>query len=127
MRKYPDLRPVIKNIPDTKHFLYGYEKDITMTENNLAMYIQIIDQSNIKLYDMVEKMGGKLIARKVDCAIVHYSYGNVPNFKEESGWGSSRKCSIPKFTHTQEIISKNYELNIKDWKDHNINDSDNWE
>jgi len=35
-----------------------------MTENNLGMYIQIIDQSNIKLYNMVKEMGGTLIARK---------------------------------------------------------------
>ena len=39
---------------------------------HLRMYIQIIDQSNIKLYDMVKEMGGTLIARKVDCAVVHY-------------------------------------------------------
>ena len=44
---------------------------MALTGNNLGMYIQIIDQSNIKLYAMVKAMGGTLIARNVDCAIVH--------------------------------------------------------
>ena len=33
---------------------------MVLTENNLGMYIQIIDQSNIKLYDMVKEMGATL-------------------------------------------------------------------
>ena len=75
LREYPDMRPVITRIPDTNHYLYGAEKELSMTENNLGMYVQLLDQSNIKLYDMVKNMGGTLIARKVDCAVVHYDKG----------------------------------------------------
>ena len=71
IRKYPDFRRVINNVPNTNHYLYGAEKDMVLTGNNLGMYIQIIDQSNIKLYAMVKAMGGTLIARNIDCAIVH--------------------------------------------------------
>jgi len=71
IRKYPNFRPVIDNISNTNHYLHGAEKDMVLTENNLGMYIQIIDQSNIKLYAMVKAMVGTLIARNVDCAIVH--------------------------------------------------------
>ena len=46
------------------------------------MYIQILDQSNIKLYDMVKNMGGNLIARKVDYAVIHYPNGNAPDDDE---------------------------------------------
>jgi len=34
LRKYPDMKPIINNIPDTEHYLYGAEKEIVMTENN---------------------------------------------------------------------------------------------
>jgi len=58
------MQLIVNKIPDREHYLYGAEKEIVMTENNLGMYIQIIDQSNIKLYNMVKEMGGTLIARK---------------------------------------------------------------
>ena len=74
---------------NTNHYSYGAEKEMTMTENNLGMYIQLIDQSNIKLYDMVKKMAGNLIARKVDCAVVHYDK-SVPTFEDSDVWGGSR-------------------------------------
>ena len=97
LREYPDMTPIINAIPNTNHYLYGAEKEMTMTENNLGMYIQLIDQSNIKLYDMVKKMGGTLIARKVDCAVVHYDK-SVPIFEDSDVWGGSRNCSIPEIT-----------------------------
>lgn len=125
IREYPDLRPVIKEIPNTKYFLYGAEKELDMTENNLGMYVQLLDQSNIKLYDMVKKMGGKLIARKVDCAVVHYDK-EIPSFEDSDVWGGSRKCSVPTIKHVQEFKDKDYRLYTK-WSDHNISDSDDWE
>ncbi len=132
IRKYPDMKPIINNIPNTDHYLYGAEKDMILTENNLGMYIQIIDQSNIKLYDMVKEMGGTLIARKVDCAIVHYDdidiiIGNRPILENSTEWGKNRNCIVPQIKNLQEIYSKDYDLNIKDWKDYNIQDSDDWE
>ena len=128
IRKYPDMQPVIKNIPDTDHYLYGAEKDMVMTENNLGMYIQIIDQSNIKVYDMVKEMGGTLIARKVDCAIVHYDNMDIrPVLEESTEWGKNRSCAIPRIKYSQEIFYKTYDLKVKDWKDYNIQDSDDWE
>ena len=90
------------------------------------MYIQLIDQSNIKLYDMVKKMGGTLLARKVDCVVVHYDK-DVPTFEESDVWGGSRQCSIPKFTNTQKFENKNYKIKDIEWVDYNINDSDDWE
>ena len=77
LRQYPDFKPFVKNIPDTDYYLYGAEKNLEMTENNLGMYIQLLDQSNIKLYDMIKKMGGILLGRKVDCAVVYlYELGH---------------------------------------------------
>jgi len=132
VRKYPDMKPIINNIPDTEHYLYGAEKDMVQTENNLGMYIQIIDQSNIKLYDMIKDMSGTLIARKEDCAMVHYDdveiiMKNMPILEDSTEWERNRSCIVPNIKHVQEIYSKDYDLNIKDWKDYDIQDSDEWE
>ena len=125
IREYPDFRPIIKRIPETDYYLYGAEKDLQMTDNNLGMYVQLLDQSNIKLYDLVKKMGGVLIARKVDCAVVYYDK-KVPSFKDSDKWGESRNCSIPTFTHKQQFADKDYRF-FQKWNDYKINDSDNWE
>jgi hypothetical protein len=47
------LKVFICKIPDTDYFLYGTDDDISLGETNLPMYIQVLDQSNIKVYDMV--------------------------------------------------------------------------
>ena len=44
---------MVNKIPDTDYFLYGLNKKITMNETNIPMYIQVLDESNIKLYDMI--------------------------------------------------------------------------
>jgi len=105
---------------------------MVLTGNNLGMYIQIIDQSNIKLYDMVKAMGGTLIAPKVDCAIVHYDdidmiTGNRPILEDSAKWGGNRSCAVPNIKHLQEICSKDYDLYVKDWKDYDNQDSNDWE
>tara|TARA_Y100000385_G_scaffold198527_1_gene205543 strand:- start:201 stop:1487 length:1287 start_codon:yes stop_codon:yes gene_type:complete len=87
--------------------------------------VQLLDQSNIKLYDLVKKMGGLLIGRKVDCAVVYYDK-KIPSFKDSNKWGGSRNCSIPTFTHTQQFAYKDYRF-FQKWNDYKINDSDNWE
>jgi len=50
-----------------------------------------------------------------------------PILKNSNEWGGHRNCSIPKITFSQEIYSKDYDLNIKDWKDYDIQDSNDWE
>lgn len=50
--------------------LYGFVDKKELAENNLPMYIQVLDQSNIRLYDMIKASGGKCIWRKTDCAFI---------------------------------------------------------
>jgi hypothetical protein len=64
---------MINRITDTDYYMFGFNQKVTLNENNIPMYIQVLDESNIKLYDVVKKMGGVLVGQKVDCAIV---YGN---------------------------------------------------
>ena len=53
--------------------------------------------------------------------------GNRPILEESTEWGGNRRCAVPNIKHSQEIYSKDYDLNVKDWKDYDIQDSDDWE
>jgi hypothetical protein len=127
IHKYPDMNLHIHKIPETDYYLYGAEKELSMTENNIAMYIQILDQANIKLYDMIKDMGGQLICRNVDCAVVYYDNDKKPLLKDSNEWGYNQKCKVPQITKVEDIITKTYKFKIDDWKDYNIDDSDDWE
>ena len=52
------------------YYVYGSKQVYQQREINVPMYIQILDQSNIRLFDMIEQSGGELLARKTDCAII---------------------------------------------------------
>ena len=53
--------------------------------------------------------------------------GNRPILEESTEWVGNRRCADPNIKHSQEIYSKDYDLNVKDWKDYDIQDSDDWE
>lgn len=119
-----EILPFINKIDNTDYYLYGYNKDVKLYDVNIPMYIQILDQSNIKLYDMIKKVDGELIARKVDCAII-----KNPKNKLEIGdnWGDYRTSYIPNINNYE--ITNNF--NYTDEKDlilyDNIIDSDDYE
>ena len=121
-----DKRTFINKIPETEYYLYGTDDEIILSETNLPMYIQVLDQSNIKVYDMMKQMNGILIGRKVDCVVIYYPNGNLPEEEEGKEWGSVRSCSIPFIDYVEEFNEKEYNFS-KNWNDRNINDSDNWE
>lgn len=121
-----DQKVFINRIPETDYYIYGIDNEMVISETNLPMYIQVLDQANIKLYDMVKSMNGDLIARKSDCAIVHYPDGNLPEIVLGNEWGSCRSCPVPIVNYIEEFKEKEFEFN-EGWKDWNVNDSDNWE
>ena len=125
INKYPDLELHIHKIPNTEYYLYGAEKITDMRDNNIPMYIQILDQANIKLYDMIKQMGGKLLCRNVDCAVVYND--KIEKIIDSNDWGGNAQCGIPNIKKIQDFNVKDYNFNIKNWKDYNICDSDNWE
>lgn len=94
-----NITPFINKIYD-EYYLYGFNKDKKIYDINIPMYIQILDQANIKLYDMIKKADGELIGRKVDCVII-----KNPKNKLICGdkWGDYRISSIPNLN--------NYEVN----------------
>ena len=113
----------INKIPETEYFLYGFHKELQLNETNIPMYIQVLDESNIRLYDMVKKMGGELIARKTDLAIVR----GIP-YKEfkDMKWGGYKSEKIPKIAKIENCQHLGF-IPDKDWWDYYIEDSDEWE
>jgi hypothetical protein len=119
-----ELKPFITKIDNTDYYLYGYNKDVKLYENNIPMYIQILDQSNIKLYDMIKKTGGELIGRKTDCAIIRNPINKLITGDK---WGDYRLSPIPKLDNKEIINNFNfvYEKDFKEYKI--IKDSDEYE
>jgi hypothetical protein len=119
-----ELKPFMTKIDNTDYFLYGYNKDVKLYENNIPMYIQILDQSNIKLYDMIKKVDGELIGRKTDCAIIKNPKNYLITGKK---WGDYRLSTIPKLNNYEIINNFNfiYEREFKEYK--SIKDSNEYE
>ena len=123
---------MINQIENTDYFIYGFNKKITMNETNIPMYIQLLDESNIKLYDMIKNIGGELMGYKVDCAVIKnpINYDNIVknyNFTNPTDkWGKYIECEIPKITKT-EICEHIDFTGDNEWIDYDYNDSDNWE
>jgi hypothetical protein len=119
-----EIKPFITKIEETEYYLYGYNKDVKLYENNIPMYIQILDQSNIKLYDMIKKADGELIGRKVDCAII-----KNPKNKLEIGdkWGDYRLSIIPDIKN-KEMNNNNIYIEENDYYENiDIIDSDDYQ
>ena len=113
----------INKIEDTDYYLYGFNQEQLLNETNIPMYLQVLDDSNIKLYDMVKKMGGELVARNVDCAIVR----NIENKEFNDGeWGGYRTCDIPNISKVEECKGVDFTQD-NEWIDYYFNDSDRWE
>lgn len=53
-----------------KYVFYGETTENVLIENNLPMYIQILDQANILLFDKIKETGGICIGRKTDAFLV---------------------------------------------------------
>ena len=120
---------MINKIENTDYYMYGFNKEIKFTETGLPMYIQIVDESNIKLYDMAKKMGGKLVAYKVDCAVVKMNNDIRCERINDTEWGGYSACNIP-YIKNKEIINNVDFKDDDEWndnKDLKLNDSDRWE
>ena len=71
VEKVPNLNVYINEIKsgDDKVYLYGTEIKTKNLSNGLPMYIQLLDWSNISLYELGKAIGGEIIYRKTDCIV----------------------------------------------------------
>jgi len=75
------------------YYVYGRKFAMELAETNRPMWIQILDWSNMKLFDLVEEVeatGGILVGRKTDCAI--FVGGSIV---ERKVVGGVRVCDVP--------------------------------
>jgi len=106
-----------------KYYMYGTSNDTLMTDNNIPMYIQIKDVANIRLYELVKKMGGKLAFRKTDMAIT--IGGAYPELSEK--WGGYKDEKLPKVMGMARYDDlKGFKIQ-NEWKVYDINDSSEWQ
>lgn len=107
-------------------YIYGTKNTTIKNETYLPIYIQIIDQSNIKLHQMLQEiksLGHTPIYRKTDCIVFHPKNKQIyPTYDHtKSPWGQYRKTDVPILNNS---ISKE-PLKIKDkpWIIHPITNS----
>jgi hypothetical protein len=84
---------------DKKVFLYGYETHEVKNEYTLPLYLQILDMTNVRLYELGKKIGGETIYRHTDC-IVSVG-GKFPTRDLTNCWGDySVECKKWNFKST---------------------------
>lgn len=115
----------IDKIKDTEYYIYGGHKHIQLSENNIPMYIQVLDASNVQLYDLMKAVGGQLIGRKVDCVAVYkpnetfeacdISYGKQ--------WGQFQEADHIPIMINKERHNENKFVFSTSWRRFNVSDS----
>lgn len=107
-------------------YVYGCKYQNIRNETYLPIYIQIIDQSNIKLHQMlrqITKIGHTPIYRKTDCIIFKPNNKQIyPIYDDtKSKWGQYRKTDVPRLTNT--LTKTPMKLPNANWKIHPITNS----
>jgi hypothetical protein len=107
-------------------YLYGQKSKKTLLKNNLPMYIQILDWSNMLLAKYILELGGyeHLLYRKTDAFIMR-NIGIKPNFTDEIGGYSQN--SIPIFLKETSVRHVDYIYEPTTWNTIDIKNSDDYE
>ena len=114
----------IETESNKKYYLYGETIKREITENRLPIYIQILDWSNIVLYNHIKNIGGELVARKVDAFYI-LNPENEPELTDEIGG-----LKIEDKTYVCEMDKDrgmNYTFVRNKWNKLDIDDSNEWE
>jgi|GEM_PF-5489652 len=119
------------NYEDEKSlFIYGGTITKQKYVNNLPMYIQILDESNMRLYQMIKKATendfSKLEYRKTDCCVVRSDI----DLELGTEWGDYREEDEPHFRLNNSYETRNvkikYEEFDKKYRTLDITDSTDW-
>ena len=104
----------LKGSNDKKLYLYGYEIRSSLNENTLPMYIQILDWSNMRLYNMGKDIGGEIIFRHTDC-IVSLG-GKIPENKISKEWGDYKLEPVDKQKVWTSVMKTDRHIEVKDFQ-----------
>ena len=95
-----------------------------LTNNNLPVYIQILDFANIVLHKHIKDIGGLLVARKTDAFWIHEPE-NIPVLnKEIGGLKEEAKSHVGEMSCDRDV---EYTHENKEFQNLLINDSDDYE
>jgi len=108
-----------KKLNDTDYNIIGLSTNQRLLNISIIAYLQILDQSQIKLFDYTKYLlsfgNTKLIGYKTDCIIVRPNGSKLPIINNSTTWGALRSCELP-FLQTENIIkSNNFIKDDKDW------------
>lgn len=106
-------------------YIYGKKIEQKLEDHNIPFYIQVLDNSNIRLYEMGKKLGGEIVYRKTDCLVVK----NANEIKCGKKWGEYSKEHLPSL-----MLNVNYDRDVNielkeygEWRDvKDIDDSSDW-
>jgi len=97
-------------------YLYGYESRTCLNEYTLPMYLQILDWSNIRLYELGKKVGGEVVFRHTD--LIVSLGGKLPTRELTNCWGDY-SVEVKKFNF-ESVMRTERDVEIKefaeDWK-----------
>jgi hypothetical protein len=106
------------NTDEDPLYMYGFEKNQNLNDLLLPVWIQILDWSNMRVYEMMKKVGGRCLFRKTDCIVMEGGKDDC----ETEGWGGyKREWDMP--FHQKSTLMKDDrhikkpEWNCK-WKNH---------
>ncbi len=108
-----------------EYFAYGDKTHTTLMNHNLPISIQIQDFANIYFNRMTTDIGGKVLWRKTDCALIHKPQ-NVKVSKEVGGYDYHTKP----VSHSVKMDTDRHYDYIKpsyEWNMMAENDSDEWQ
>ena len=108
---------------DKMIYLYGFKNKRNIYTNNLPMYIQILDQSNIKLHQLAKKMGGQILYRKTD-AVIMYNGVTVKAFDKtlRKNWGKQTMMDKDELFKYDYCRMANIDRSVKNPFDDNSSD-----
>jgi len=109
-----------------KLYLFGKKTSKVLLQNNLPMYIQILDWANMLLSKYILELGGfdNLLYRKTD-AFIMKDVGIEPNFNDDIG--GYKENQLPLFMKINESRSVEYKYDPLTWAIKDIKNSDDFE
>jgi hypothetical protein len=103
--------------------IYGYEVRNKLNEHTLPIYIQILDWANMELYNLTQLVGGKVLFRHTDCAVI--DGGKIPENRMSSKWGDykleNKVVRLESRVRTDNWVKFNFRDD--EWNTYHISDS----
>ena len=106
-------------------YTYGETNKMKYMSNNLPMAIQILDQANIKLYQMAKESQGEILWRKTDCLMV-YNGKEIETSSDIGGYRIHEKPMLETIKPMNQNRCVEYRHHIYRWEDLKYINSDNW-